>query len=277
MARKALSATKKAQLAREEHTELMARAVTFYQQEQGKPAGEKKMGLRRVCSHFEKQYFLEKGKRISLSYTTLRNLSNGGRVLATFNTEKSWLFPEEAEEVVAYVIEIASWGHGLSHRHLKEHVDQICRACLGNKFPTTGVSKQWTHRFVEHHSDRLHVYTSSPIDTACGQAVNEHTNSQWYDIVEETQLRGDDGKPIAPECTWAMNECGFQGNGGEGWERVIGAKGKKIQYQQQAGTRENMMVLVTIGANGMALPPAIIYAGKGYLVKWQQDNPAKAL
>ena len=145
MARKALSATKKAQLAREEHTELMARAVAFYQQEQEKPAGKKKMGLHRVCSHFEKQYFLEKGKRISLSYTTLRNLSNGGRVLATFNTEKSWLLPEEAEEVVAYVIKIASWGHGLSHRRLKEHVDQICRAHLGNKFPTTGVGKQWTH------------------------------------------------------------------------------------------------------------------------------------
>jgi hypothetical protein len=277
MPRKALSATKKTQLAREEHTELMARAVAFYQQEQGKPAGDKRMGLRRVCSHFEKQYFLEKGKRISLNYTTLRNLSNGGTVLATFNNEKSWLLREEAEEVVAYIIEVASWGYGLSHRRVKEHVDQICRARLGKKFPAMGVGKQWTHRFVERHSDRLHVYTSSPIDTARGQAVNEHTNTQWYDIVEETQLRGDGGEPIDPECTWAMDESGFQANGGEGWERVIGAKGKKIQCQQQAGTRENITVLVTIGANGKALPPAVIYAGKGYLVKWQQDNPANAL
>ena len=198
MPRKALSATKKAQLAREEHTGLMAQAVAFYQHEQGKTASEKKMGLRRVCSHFEKQYFLEKGKRISLSYTTLWNLSNGERVLATVNTEKSWLFPKEAEEVITYVIKIASWGHGLSHHHLKEHVDQICRAHLGNKFPTTGVGKKWTHHFVECHSDLLHVYTSSPINTARGQAVNEHTNFQWYNIVKETQLRGDDGKPIAP-------------------------------------------------------------------------------
>jgi hypothetical protein len=198
-------------------------------------------------------------------------------VLATFNNEKSWLLHEEAEQVVTYIIKVASWGYGLSHRYVKEHVDLICQAWLGKKFPMMGVGKQWTHHFVERHSDHLHVYTSSPIDTARGQAVNKHTNTQWYDIVEEMQLCGDDGEPIDPECTWAMDESGFQVNGSKGWERVIGAKGKKIQYQQQAGTRENITVLVTIGANGKALPPAIIYAGKGYLVKWQQDNPANAL
>jgi len=37
-----------------------------------------------------------------------------------------------------------------------------------------------------------------------------------------------------------------------------------------------MTIILTIGANGTALPPAVIFAGKGYLVKWQQDNPAKA-
>jgi len=73
-----------------------------------------------------------------------------------------------------------------------------------------------------------------------------------------------------------MDESGFQANGNEGGTKIIGAKGKKIQYQQQAGTRENITVLVTIGAHGAALPPAVLYAGKGYMVKWRQDNPANA-
>ena len=50
------------------------------------------------------------------------------------------------------------------------------------------------------------------------------------------QLYGDDGKPVAPECTATMDEGGFQANGNEGFERVIGATGKKLQYQQQKGT-----------------------------------------
>jgi hypothetical protein len=58
---------------------------------------------------------------------------------------------------------------------------------------------------------------------------------------------------------------------------VSGKVGKKIQYQQQGSSQENITVLVTIGGNGSALPPAVIYAGKGYLIKWKQDNSANAL
>jgi hypothetical protein len=174
-------------------------------------------------------------------------------------------------------VETGSMGFGLDHRRLKEHVDEICRARHGLKFPPTGVGKQWTHRFMEKHSDRLHAYKARPLENIRGQAANPETHAMWLDVTEDLQLRGDEGKPIAPECTWAMDEVGFQANGDEGYTKIIGATGKKVQYQQQAGTRENITVLVTIGANGDALPPAVLFAGKGYLVKWKQDNPANAL
>jgi len=73
-----------------------------------------------------------------------------------------------------------------------------------------------------------------------------------------------------------MDEVGFQANGDEGVAKIIGAKGKKVQYQQQSGTRENITVLATVGGDGSALPPAVLYAGKGYMVKWKQENPANA-
>lgn len=276
MARRALSKTKTAQLKHETYTELMAKAVARYQQEQDKQRTVKKMGLRKVCAEVEKEYYKKTRKNLSLNHNTLRNLVNGGRLRAVANMEKSWLIDCETEELIRYVIENAEMGHPFSHRRLKEHVDEVCRAHLGIKFPEKGVGIQWTHRFIEKHSDKLHVYTAKSLDTARGQAVNEHTNKLWFDLVEELQLRGDDGKPIAAECTWAMDESGFQANGGEGFERVIGAKGKKVQYQQQAGTRENITVLLTIGASGIVLPPIVIYSGKGYLIKWQQENPAKA-
>ncbi|KAF8963851.1 hypothetical protein BDZ97DRAFT_1661083 [Flammula alnicola] len=249
----------------------------MYQEEQKKAAGDKRLGLRKVCDAVEKEYFKEKKIKVSLNHNTLRNLVNGGRTMLEMNRSKSWLSKEEAEEVISFAVEIAAWGHGLDHQRLKEHVDEICRARYGSKFPKEGVGRKWTSRFMEKHSDRLHMYTARPLDNVRGQAVNPVTNELWYDVVEEIQLRGDDGQPVAPECTWAMDESGFQANGGEGWSRIIGAKGKKVQYQQQAGTRENITVLVTIGANGMALVPAVLYAGKGYLVKWKQDNPANAM
>ena len=253
----------------------MARAVAMYQQEKAK-AGKGKLGLRKVCTLIEKEFFKETKKTVTLNHNTLRNLANGGTIHLEFNAEKSWVTKEEAEEVINYTVELASQGWGLDHRRLKEHVDEICRARLGSKFPETGIGKQWTYHFVEKHSDWLHVYTAWPLDTVRSQAVNETTVTKWHDVVEDVQLRGDDGKPVAPECMWAADESGFQANGGEGYAKVIGGKGKKVQYQRQAGSRENMTVILTIGANGTALPPAVIFAGKGYLVKWQQDNPAKA-
>ncbi|KAF9033386.1 hypothetical protein BJ165DRAFT_1604721 [Panaeolus papilionaceus] len=94
---------------------------------------------------------------------------------------------------------------------------------------------------------------SRALDDVHAQAVNASANDAWFDLVEEVQLHGDDGKPIAPECTWGMDETGFQPNGSEGYEYVIGGTGQKLH------------VLVTIGADWTALKPLIIYAGKGQI------------
>ena len=73
-----------------------------------------------------------------------------------------------------------------------------------------------------------------------------------------------------------MDEVGFQPNGNEGCEYVIRAPGKKLQYQQRKGSHKNITVCVTIGGDGTALRPMVFYAGKAFLEKWLQRNPAKA-
>jgi hypothetical protein len=59
-------------------------------------------------------------------------------------------------------------------------------------------------------------------------------------------------------------------------ERVMGGKQPGPQYQQRDGDRENITVIVTIWAGGSTLP-TVSFKGSAYQVKWQQDNPAKAL
>ncbi|EIW54948.1 DDE-domain-containing protein, partial [Trametes versicolor FP-101664 SS1] len=74
--------------------------------------------------------------------------------------------------------------------------------------------------------------------------------------------------PIVPECIYGMDETGLQ-QGVGGTERVIGPAGRKFQYQQESGDRENITVLVTICADGSSIPPAVIYKGEalGYSKK----------
>ncbi|KAJ7024114.1 hypothetical protein C8F04DRAFT_881576, partial [Mycena alexandri] len=65
---------------------------------------------------------------------------------------------------VTFAIECADRGFPLSHRRLKEHVDQLARARWGTGFPDDGVGKQWTKKFVSDNCDRLGTYWSRALD-----------------------------------------------------------------------------------------------------------------
>lgn len=278
MARKAASNTLKKRVWQEEKAGCMALALKIYHEEHQQMDSKGRLGLRKICKNAQQEYLAQTGIVVPVpNHNTLNNLAKG-RTLpkAQVNAERGWLSEEEAETVIAYVIECAEVGFGLDHQRLKEHVDEICRARYGDKFPKEGVGKQWTSRFIEQYHTRLQTYTARPLHDIRGKAANPEMNKLWFDLVEETQLRGDDGKPIAPECTFAFDESGLQAGGDEGHTKIIGGKGKKVAYMQRAGPRETTTVIVTVGADGSALPPAVLFSGKGYLAKWKQNNPANA-
>jgi hypothetical protein len=252
--------------------DLMAQAVAAYCTELKKPAGLKQRGARTVCKDFESLNRQATGKDIKLSYSTLMCLAAGGKTKkAQSNAEKSWLSDAEVEVVIAYIGEIGNRGFPLSHKRLKEHVDCICRARLGELFPIDGVGKNWTDRFVEKHFKAIKMTWSRPLETKRGRAVNPFTKEAFYELLGDTVRKYD----ITEDRTWGVDEIGIQGSMGMP-ERVMGARKLGLQYQQRDGDRENITVLETICADGTTIPPAVIYKGAVYQVKWAQDNPANA-
>jgi hypothetical protein len=87
-------------------------------------------------------------------------LAAGGKTRAQSNAEGCWLLDAEADVVITFIGEIANQSFPLSHRQLKEHVDSICRACLGDLFPVGGVGKNWTDHFMEKHSEAIKMLWS---------------------------------------------------------------------------------------------------------------------
>jgi hypothetical protein len=219
----------------------------------------------------EAHYRQETGKIIQLSPATLRRRASGIKSQARSNAERSWLTSEEAELVIDYAIEMSNRGFPLSHRRLKEHVDEILCARLGDQFPGEGVGKNWTQRFVEKHSDRLKSSWATPLDSKRGRAVNPSTNDAWWELLGDISQKYN----IKPHNTYGVDEFGTQTGAGER-ERVIGPKKHGPHYQQRSGNRENITVIVTICADGTALPPAVIFKGSAYQVQWKQENPADA-
>lgn len=269
MVGRTLSEAKKRLEARKLGDRLMERAVQAYQIELKKRFNRK--GARTICRDFEELHWQEKGVRIKLCYQTLIRRTSGKPTRADRAARESWLTEGEAAVVIDYIEEMGRRGFPLSHRRLKEHVDEILQARLGEKFPPEGVGHNWTHRFVEKHSDRLHGTWARPLEAKRGRAVNPHTNESYFTLLEDTIKT----YSIEQECTYAVDEAGFQTGTGQS-ERVIGGKGKGPQYQQKDGDRENITVIVGICADGTSVPPAVIMKGAAYQVRWKQDNPANA-
>jgi hypothetical protein len=92
----------------------------------------------------------------------------------------------------------------------------------------------------------------------------------------EENIMGDNEEELIPdELIFGADETGVQQGLGT-WQRIIGPKGKKVQHQQRSGDRENIMVMVTICADGTSLLPAVIFRGESFQTSWKQNNPLNA-
>ena len=269
---RAKSIEDKRRTARQVYDTLMLKAVTAYKKEAKKPA-KSRSGLRKICLEIEALHFSETGSVVRLSTSTLLRLVKGGKTCEEALEERAWLNIGESDIVIDFIIEMAHRGFPLSHQRLKEHVDLICRARHGSNFPATGVGINWTYRFSKRHSARLKLAGSRPLEDKRGRAVNPHTNAAYWLILGDSLAE----HAIKQHNTYGSDEIGIQTQGGGERETVFTEQGKGAPYQQRAGTRENITVIVTICADGTSTPPAIIFKGSAYQVKWAQNNPLNAL
>lgn len=265
MVGRAKSVAKKQQEASEEKAELQKIAVERYRAELEKPVKERK-GARRICEEVEIEHKVQTKRSIHLNHTTIIRHADGGKPLREFNAEKRWLSDEEEEMVLQFSEETAARGFPLSHRRLREHVNQILRARLGRSFD--GVGEAWTNRFITRHLNRIQTIWSSSLEGARARSANPTNNKEWFELLEIL-------KDVDEDCIWAADETGIQ-TAAAVKERVIGSRGKTTQHQRREGTRENITVIVTICADGTSIPPAVIFKGQAFLARWEQENPLGA-
>jgi hypothetical protein len=128
----------------------------------------------------------------------------------------------EEDIVIGFIVEMADRGFPLSHRCLKEHVDSICRACLGNKFSKNGVGQNWTYQFFQRNSEQIKIAHSRPLEDKRGRAANPYTNAAWYKMVEDTIKKYN----IQPHNIYGSDKVGIQAQRGGECEHVFGARKK---------------------------------------------------
>ncbi|TFK16765.1 hypothetical protein FA15DRAFT_552211, partial [Coprinopsis marcescibilis] len=108
-----------------------------------------------VARDFERMHFESTGTKVKIPHSTVAARAAGRKSRKEAALAQEWLRPEETEIVIKHVIQSANQGFPLTHRRLKEHIDRILGARLGDTFPEGGVGKKYTQRFVERNSDQL--------------------------------------------------------------------------------------------------------------------------
>ncbi|KAG9101529.1 hypothetical protein FS749_006099 [Ceratobasidium sp. UAMH 11750] len=226
-------------------------------------------GLRVLCAEVSDEHAAATGRRIHLSHSTLAHRAKGRKSRKAAREAQAHLTKPEAEMVCAFVIDTARKGYPFSHKRLEEHINKLIR----QRIPSfSGVGACYTSRFVDTHHDKLSMHSSRSLDGVRASAVNPTTVEAWFEmlaeVIEEFSIEDDQ--------TYGADETGVQPVSGNS-ERVIGPQGSKIVYQIRTGSRETITVIATICADGTSLPPTVIFKGKHYLLRWDQDNPLNAL
>lgn len=269
MAGRPKSETKKARLEQNKKHKLEEKAVANYLEELKKPEMERK-GARIVTQEATEAHFRQTGEVINICHNTIIRRAKGCKSIVEFNMNKGHLRPEEVNKLIEVAEELSDRNIPMTHTTLGQYAETIIRARDPN---FTGLGRNWTNRLVEKYSDCIKPYLSSPLDASQTRAVNPNTHAAWFSLLKA--LFSKYGHSDEPDCLYALDETGFM-PGRAITQKVIGRAGKKGQSQKESGNRELITVLPAICADGSALPPLVIHAGKAYSVSWKQNNPLEA-
>lgn len=234
------------------------KALDAYQQEQAKPEGMKKLGLRKIAEKF------------GVGWQTLGRLANGETTASSFAASRQKLTPAEERILVDFSKDSSDIGFPLNHQELEMYANAILQSKNGDGYEPVG--KQWVFRFLDRHREELQTHWSRPLDTQRARALNPEAVKAWFDLVEKWIVERGIRKE---ENIYGMDESGFP-PANQGRQRVIGGRGNKTQHKQGGANRENVTAIVTICADGTALDPMIIFKGQNLQAGWGHDNVAHA-
>jgi len=197
----------------------------------------------------------------NVAKSTLYRLSRGGHSMTAFNLLKCKLSQEEEGMLLDLAEKLADRGLPLGHEGLRAAAFQLLVTRVGEDKAILG--KNWVDNFLVRHNRRLSTHWSRPLDSACACALNLDVVNHWFELLKK-HLVPEDGEPILPENIYNMDESGFPPQDTL-CKRVIGCRGVQSQHCTAAANRENVMVIITICADGTVIRPRVIFKGQNIM------------
>ena len=202
--------------------------------------------------------------------TVRRRVLSVGLTISDFNATKQKLTPAEEDTLVTSILEASRHGFPPTHHQIAMEADCIQSIRLGESYQPVG--KRWVNEFLRRHNKIIKTHWSAPLSTVRAQSANPRaiynflTGLVKKEVVENS---------VPPDLLYQIDETSTPQQLGVKL-RVIGPRESRRQHLQQSGTKENITILVTICADGTALPPTIVFKNKELPEDICHENVAKA-
>ncbi|KAF5366019.1 hypothetical protein D9758_006716 [Tetrapyrgos nigripes] len=198
---------------------------------------------------------------------TLKRQSEGGQSIQDFNSTKQTLTPAEEATVADWITRSCEQALPPTPAQIRAHAEYMRKTIHPQKKP---IGTIWVNEFFARHPEVSTGWINS-LDIQRAQALNPVIVKSWFDLLESEVV----AKNVPAECQWGMDEMNLQ-RGNLATQRVAKVQGKKMAHKQGGANKEMITAIVTIGANGEALAPTLIFKGERIYDRWIQDNPANA-
>jgi hypothetical protein len=175
----------------------------------------------------------------------------------------------EEKSMAKWLLSMDSRGAALTHAMLRDMANLLLRSReLIPSDPPPKVGKNWTTEFVKRHQT-LSTRLSRKYNYERALSEDLRVILPWFKLVEHTiQKYG-----ITSDVIYNFDESGFAMGISSTQKVITSAEYHGRRGVLQPGNREWVTVIECIGANGVALPPYIIFKGKVFLERWLLKPP----
>ena len=155
----------------------------------------------------------------------------------------------------------------MSYKKIAEYALAII--CIHNK-SIDHLGKHWADHFVRRHEE-IGTKTCSLLEKTRAQALNPTNVKSHYELLQSAI----EDYSILPKNIYNCDKTGCPLNIPLQQKVVVSTKNKQVHATLSA-SKEHIMVLEFICADGTVLQLVVIFPGKAFLEKWKQVNPLKA-
>jgi len=202
--------------------------------------------------------------------TIRRRVLSVGLSCSEFNASKQKLTPSEEEVLVTSILNASRHGFPPTCHQISMEANYIQSSRLDQSYQPVG--KKWVGEFIRRHNKVIKTHWSAPLSTLRAKSANPQAIHNFLTGLVKREVVDND---VPPELLYQIDETSAPQQLGIKL-RVVGPQESRRQHLQESGTKENITILVTICADGTALPPTIVFKNKELPEDIHCDNVAKA-